>query len=143
MKEESILDSDFNDGIWKALMFIISCFWLLKMKDRLKTKLIEKELRKNKKKTLPGDEEKKGEPELKSLSDFVTALTPVYASRPIYTGGRIVQAQGKLFASCNQDVAVYDLFTKSPLPKIKLVHDVLPRITKKLLISQSIPRAQK
>lgn len=72
------------------------------MKERRKTKRIEKELRKTKKKGSSEEEQRKGEPELKSLSDFVTALTPIYTSRPIFTGGRILLSHGKIYASCNQ-----------------------------------------
>ena len=72
------------------------------MKAHRKTKQIQKELKKAQKKTKNVDDQTKGEPELKSRSDFVTALTPVFASKPIYTGGRIVAVQGKIYASCNQ-----------------------------------------
>lgn len=75
--------------------------WIVEMKARRKTKQIEKTIKKAQKKGTNQPEETAGEPELKSLSDFVTALTPIYASRPIYTGGRILSAQGKIYASCN------------------------------------------
>lgn len=38
---------------------------------------------------------------LKNLSDFVTALTPTYVSKAIYTGGRILSGYQKIYASCN------------------------------------------
>lgn len=43
----------------------------------------------------------KGDPVLKNLSDFVTAITPSYVSKAIYTGGRILSGQHKIYASCN------------------------------------------
>ena len=57
---------------------------------------------------------------MKSLTDFITALKTTHTSRPIYTGGRILQVQGRIFASCNQDVSVYDLGLRTTLPKIAI-----------------------
>ena len=124
----------------ESVVCIIILIGLL-MRAKLKTKNIEKEVRKNKKKGAERDNDKNnGQPELKHLSDFVTALTPLYTSRPIYTGGRIVLTQGKLFAACNQDIAIYDLAMRSNLNKIKLVSLPLSRQMNKSSISQSIPR---
>lgn len=93
------------------------------MKARRKTKQIEKTLRKAQKKAPPASEQPQGEPELKSLSDFVTSLTPVFASKPIYTGGRILSSQGRIYASCNQQIAIYDLASKRSLPPIRLQNE--------------------
>ncbi len=65
-----------------------------------KTKFIRKSL-KNTPKNTQADEQNQGEPIIKSLSDFVTAVSPVFASKPIYTGGRILLSQGKIYASCH------------------------------------------
>ena len=59
--------------------------------NKQKTKFIRKAL-KNGSKPPPDTQDNNGEPVIKSLSDFVTAVTPLFASRPIYTGGRILQA---------------------------------------------------
>ena len=91
------------------------------MKANRKTKQIEKSLKKSSKKSSSTPSQPQGEPELKSLSDFVTALRPVFFSRPIYTGGRIILNQGKLYASCNQDIAIYDIALKNSAPSIKHV----------------------
>lgn len=95
-----------------------------------KTKFIRKAL-KNDPKSTQQDEEHQGEPVLKSLSDFVTAVSPVFASKPIYTGGRILLAQGKVYASCNQAIAVYDLTTNLTTSTIRIVSPHLFSTTKR------------
>lgn len=102
------------------------------MKTNRKTKQIEKSLKKSSKKSSSQPSQPQGEPELKSLSDFVTALHPVFFSRPIYTGGRIILNQGKLYASCNQDIAIYDIALKNSSPSIKHVQLSLARMKKRL-----------
>ena len=91
------------------------------MKVKRKTKQIEKMVKKNEKNAKQANQETKGQPELKSLSDFVTSLTSVYSSKPIYTGGRIQSSNGKIYASCNQSIIIYDISTKVIVSKIKHV----------------------
>ena len=98
--------------------------------NKQKTKFIRKAL-KNGSKPPPDTQDNNGEPVIKSLSDFVTAVTPLFASRPIYTGGRILQAQGKIYASCNQAVSVYDLCSNKVLCTITIVSSLPIRPTNK------------
>lgn len=63
----------------------------------------------------------KGDPVLKNLSDFVTAITPTYVSKAIYTGGRILTGQNKIYASCNHTVAIYSIKDQAVIQKIKHV----------------------
>ena len=71
------------------------------------------------------DDINKGEPVLKNLSDFVTAITPVYVSKPIYTGGRILTGQHKIYAACTHSINIYDIKTQSIIQKIKHVNSYI------------------
>jgi len=100
-----------------------------------KTKFIRKAL-KNAPKNTQTDEDNLGEPIIKSLSDFVTAVSPIFASKPIYTGGRILLSQGKLYASCNEAITVYDLATNLTTNTIRIVRHNVYSTTKKSSTSQ-------
>lgn len=68
------------------------------------------------------DDITKGDPVLKNLSDFVTAIVPTYVSKPIYTGGRILAGQDKIYASCNNSIAIYSVKEQTVVQKIKHVN---------------------
>lgn len=67
------------------------------------------------------DDITRGDPVLKNLSDFVTAITPTYVSKAIYTGGRILSGQHKIYALCNNEIVIYCIKDKTVLQKIKHV----------------------
>ena len=60
-------------------------------------------------------------------------MTPIYASRPIYTGGRILTSHGKIYASCNQEIAVYDIAASTSLPRLKHVLPFLSQSNEEII----------
>ena len=63
-----------------------------------KTKQISKKDKKQKRKKIHDEE---GNPILNHLSDFVVSIKSDYDSKAIYTGGRILTSNNKIYASCN------------------------------------------
>ena len=89
-----------------------------------KTKQISKKPgHKEKGKAKPAQEKmnEEGEPEIKNLSDFVISIQSVYHSKAIYTGGRILTSNSRIYALCNDDIVVYDIESKRIVNTIQQV----------------------
>ena len=87
-----------------------------------KTKFIDKGIKpgqKPSKKVKKPLTDKEGDPLIENLNDFVTAIKPVYTSKPIYTGGRIMVMQKHIYASCNHGISVYSFETEQVIETIK------------------------
>ena len=73
---------------------------------------------------------------MKNLSDFVTAITPTYVSKAIYTGGRILSGQHKIYALCNNEIVIYSIKDKAVVQKIRHVnfHTKIRKMNKSLTL---------
>jgi hypothetical protein len=90
-----------------------------------KTKPIEKGAKNHKKvdkkpkKPITNEE---GDPIINHLSDFVTAIHPIASYKPIYTGGKIHIHHNLLYATCNEEIMVYDVEAEQTHSIIKHVN---------------------
>lgn len=84
----------------------------------MKTKQISKK-GKAKPKKITNEE---GDPLIKNLSDFVTSIKIDFSSKPIYTGGRFIAMDKKIYATCNEEICIYTMEDGS-MERIKHINE--------------------
>lgn len=84
-----------------------------------KTKPISKSSKKKEPKKLTDEN---GDPLIQNLNDFLTSIKIKHSSLPIFTGGRIQATPSHIYATCNDDIAIYSFQEGTVVDRIKHVH---------------------